>query len=339
VEPDLSRGELRGVARRPADGPVKDFLRDLKSLLSFRALKTTVQELQRDDALGLAAQLAYYLILALFPFILVLVSLLGLFGSEELATTVLGYFEQVTPTEVYALINGFTGDIIRGEAKAPGLLSFGILFTIWTASGAFAALINALNRAYDVQETRPFWKVRGIAILMTLGLSVLILIGVLLLVFGEPIGVAVAGIFGLGGVFEMVWNIVRWPVALLFLVLTVALLYYFAPDARQPFRWITPGGLIGVLLWVLASAAFSFYVNNFGSYNKTYGSIGVVIILLLYLYISSLTILFGATLNATLVRMKEEISGQQILDAEPANEKPDLLDEQTVEEIQDKPDR
>jgi len=239
---------------------------------------------------------------------------------------VLDYFQQVMPQQVYELIETYTEDIISGREKSPGLLSFGILFTLWSASGAFAALINALNRAYDVQETRPFWKVRGIAILMTLGLSVLILVGVLLLVVGEPIGRAVADVFGLGELFELVWNIARWPVALFFMVFTVALIYYFAPDVEQPFRWITPGGLIGVLLWVLASAAFSFYVNNFGSYNKTYGSIGVVIVLLLYLYISSLTILFGAELNATLIRMKEEISGKQIIDAKPANEKPDILD-------------
>ncbi len=303
-----------------------NFLRDLWSLLNFQALKATIQEFQRDDALGLAAQLAYYLILALFPFILVLVSLLGIFGNERLASIVLDYFRQVTPGDVYELIKAYTQDIISGHAKAPGLLSFGILFTLWTASGAFAALINALNRAYDVQETRPFWKVRGIAILMTLGLSVLILVGVLLLVVGEPIGRAIAEVFGLGELFELVWNIVRWPVALFFMVITVALLYYFAPDIDQPFRWITPGGLIGVLLWVLASVAFSFYVNNFGTYNKTYGSIGAVIVLLLYLYISSLTILFGAELNATLVRMKEEISGKQIIAGQPANEKPDILD-------------
>jgi membrane protein len=326
VEPDLSKAELQGVAQRPATGSVMNFLRDLRRLLSFQALKATVQELQRDDAMGLAAQLAYYLILALFPFILVLVSLMGLFGSPELASKVLGYFRQVMPEEAYRLVRTFTADIISGREKRPDLLSFGILFTLWTASGAFAALMNALNRAYDVQETRPFWKVRGIAILMTLGLSVLILVGVLLLVVGEPIGWAIAEIFGLGELFELVWNIVRWPVALIFMVVTVALLYYFAPDVDQPFRWITPGGLIGVLLWVLASAAFSFYVNHFGTYNKTYGSIGVVIILLLYLYISSLTILFGAELNATLVRMKEEISGEQIIDAEPANEKPDILE-------------
>ncbi|MDQ5829155.1 MAG: YihY/virulence factor BrkB family protein [Actinomycetota bacterium] len=326
MEPDLSKAELKGVAQRPARGSPMNFLRDLWSLLNFQALKATVQEFQRDDVMGLAAQLAYFLILALFPFILVLVSLMSLVGNPELASKVLDYFRQVMPGEAYELIKTYTGGVISGQRPAPYLFSFSILFTLWTASGAFAALINALNRAYDVQERRPLWKVRGIAILMTLGLSVLVLVGVLLLIVGEPIGRAIAEIFGLGELFELVWNIVRWPVALFFMVFTVALLYYFAPDVDQPFRWITPGGLIGVLLWVLASAAFSFYVNNFGTYDKTYGSIGVVIILLLYLYISSLTILFGAELNATLVRMKEKISGKQIIDAEPANEKPDILE-------------
>jgi membrane protein len=327
VQPDLSKEELRAVARRPARGSLKNFLGDLRSLLRFQALKATVQEFQRDDALGLAAQLAYYLILALFPFILVLVSLMGTFGSQELASEVLSYFRQLMPQQAYEVIETFTGNIISGRAEAPGLMSFGILFTIWVASGAFAALINALNRAYDVQETRPFWKVRGIAILMTLGLSVLILVGVLLLILGPQIGQFIANLFGLGDLFELVWNIMRWPVALFFMVFTVALLYYFAPDANQPFRWITPGGLLGVVLWVLASMGFNLYVSNFGSYNKTYGSIGAVIVLLLYLYVSSLTILFGATLNAILVRMKEEISGKQILEAKPANEKPDIIDE------------
>jgi membrane protein len=335
VTSDLSKEELQSVARRPARGSLKNFLRDLRDLASIRALKATVQEFQRDDALGIAAQLAYYLILALFPFILVLVSLLGTFGSEELASEVLGYFQQVMPDQAYEIIKDFTDNIISGKAEAPGLFTFGILFTLWAASGAFAALINALNRAYDVQETRPFWKVRVIAILMTLGLSVLILIGVLLLVLGPQIGEAIANVFGLERTFLVVWEVARWPVALFFMMFTVALLYYFAPDVDQPFRWITPGGLIGIILWVLASVGFNFYVSNFGSYNKTYGSIGAVIVLLLYLYISSLTILFGATLNATLVRMKEEISGSQILDAKPANEKPDILDDETVEEIRD----
>lgn len=331
MEPNLSPAQLNAVARRPAAGRFRDFWRDLRTLLSLQSLRATIQEFIRDDAPGLAAQLAYYLILALFPFLLVLLSLMGTFSTPELANEVLLYFQRVMPTQVYDLISTYIRPIISGEARAPGLLSFGILFTIWSASGAFSALIKALNRAYDVQETRPFWKVKGIAILMTLGLSGLIMAGVVLLVAGEPIGAAVANVFGLDEVFEVAWNIARWPVAFLFLVLTVALLFYFAPDAGQPFRWITPGGLVGVVLWVLASAAFSVYVNNYGSYNKTYGSVGVVIVLLLYLYISSLTILFGATLNATLVRMKEEISGEQILDAKPANEKPDVLDHDAVE--------
>ena len=315
----------RAVAWRPVEGSLSNFFRDMRDLLSVRALRATIAEFQRDDALGLAAQLAFYLILALFPFLLVLVSLMGTFSNEELARSVLQYFQQVTPTQVYRLVDAYLGDILSGSKPAPGLFSVGLLITLWSASGAFAALINALNKAYDVEETRPFWKVRGIALLMTLGLSAMILAGVLLLVAGPPIGRTIADIFGLGDVFVLVWNIVRWPVALFFLVFTVALLYYFAPDAGQPFRWITPGGLVGVLLWVLASVVFRFYVSNFGSYDQTYGSIGAVIVLLLYLYISSLTILFGAELNSTLVRMKEEISGQQILDAEPAGGKPDIL--------------
>ncbi len=324
---NLDRAELQAVARRPVRGSPKNFFRDLKSLLNVQAIKATVQEFQRDDALGLAAQLAFFLILALFPFILVLVTLMGTFSSPTLASYVLEYFQSVTPQQVYEIIETYTNDYISGNKPAPGLFSFGILLTLWSASGAFAALINALNKAYDVEETRPVWKVRGIALLMTLGLSVMILIGVLLLILGPNIGNVIAGFFGLGWVFELVWNIARWPVALFFMVFTVALLYYFGPDANQPFRWITPGGFIAILLWVLASLAFRFYVSNFGSYDETYGSIGAVIVLLLYLYISSLTILFGAELNATLVRMKEEISGKQVLDAEPAGEKPNILEE------------
>jgi membrane protein len=324
---NLDRAELRAVAKRPAEGSFKNFFLDMKSLLSVRALKAAVVEFQRDDALGLAAQLAFYLILALFPFLLVLVSLMGTFSSPELAGEVLGYFREVTPNQVYGIVESYLSDIIAGNRPAPGLFSVGLVLTLWSASGAFAALIAALDKAYDVEETRPFWKVRGIALLMTLGLSVMIIIGVLLLVAGPPIGRGIADLFGLGEVFTLIWNVVQWPVALSLMVFTVALLYYFAPDAEQPFRWITPGGLIGVLLWVLASVIFRFYVSNFGSYDATYGSIGAVIVLLLYLYISSLTILFGAELNATLVRLKEEISGEQILDAEPAGAKPDILEE------------
>jgi membrane protein len=337
VDPGMPKAELRAVARRPARGSLKNFVGDLRDLMRFQTLKATLQEFQRDDALGLAAQLAYYLILALFPFILFLVAVVDAFSSSspQFVNEIFDYLGRVMPAQVFDLIRTYTENTLRNEDTAPGLLSVGILGTIWAASGAFSALINALNRAYDVQETRPFWKVKAIAVLMTFGLSALILVGVLLLIAGPSIGETIAEVFTLDDEFVVVWSIVRWPVALLFMIVTVALLYYFAPDAGQPFRWITPGGFVGVVLWVLASVAFNLYLSSdFNSYDKTYGSIGTVIILLLYLYISSLTILFGATLNATLVRMKEEISGQQILDAEPANEKPEILDEEAIEEIQ-----
>ena len=327
--------ELRAVARRPARGSLGNFFADLRDLMQVQTLKATVQEFIRDDALGLAAQLAYYLILAIFPFILFLVAVLDALGSSSPAfvNELFDYLSRVMPAQVFDLIETYTERTLRNEDTAPGLLSVGILGTIWAASGAFSALINALNRAYDVQETRPFWKVKGIAILMTLGLSVLVLGGVLLLISGPSIGETIAEVFTLDDEFVFVWNVVRWPAALLFMVVTVALLFYFAPDAGQPFRWITPGGFVGIALWVLASLAFNLYLgSDFNTYETTYGSIGTVIILLLYLYISSLAILFGATLNATLVRIKEEISGEQILDAEPANDRPDVIEDEIKKE-------
>ena len=330
----MPREELRAVARRPAKGSLGNFFGDLRDLMRFGTLKATLQEFQRDDALGLAAQLAFYLILAIFPFILFSVALLDAFGSSDprFVDELFGYLRQVLPAQVFDLIETYTERTLRDEDTAPGLLSVGILGTIWAASGAFSALINALNRAYGVQETRPYWKVKGIAILMTLGLSVLVLGGALLLIAGPSIGETIAEVFTLGDEFMVAWNVARWPAALLFMVATVALLFYFAPNAGQPFRWITPGGFVGIALWVLASLLFNAYLSSdFNTYDRTYGSIGTVIVLLLYLYISSLTILFGATLNATLVRIKEEVSGEQILDARPANDKPDIIDE----EIQD----
>jgi len=301
------------VAERPVEGSFGGFLRDLYGLVSFAALRRTVLAFQKNDGTGLAAQLAYYLVLALFPLILVFFSVLGTFSSPQLASGLLGYFSQVLPGQVYGLIEAYMGGILSGDKQAPGLLSFGILGTLWAASGAFSALINALNKAYGVEESRPFWKVKLLAVSMTFALSGIVLAAVVLLVFGPQIGAAISGYFELDAVFEVAWDVLRWVAALLFLVTTVALVYYFAPDVDQPLRWITPGGVFGVLLWVLASLGFSFYVSNFGSYNETYGSIGAAIVLLLYLYISSLAILFGAELNATLVRMKEEISGKQVI--------------------------
>jgi membrane protein len=269
------------------------------------------------------------LTLGLFPFLLVIFSLMGTFSSDQFAEDLLAYFVQVLPVQVYNLIDAYVADVLRGRNPAAGLLSFSIIGTVWVISTAFSAITLALNKAYDVQETRPFWKVRGLALLMALGLSGIIFIALVLLVFGPNIGENIAAYFGFGRIFAFLWSIVQWLVALTILVVTFAMLYYFAPDVEQPFRWITPGGFIAVILWVLASLAFRLYVNSdFVSYNQTYGSIGAAIILLLYLYIVSLSLLIGAELNAVLAKTKEEVSGEEIIGGKPADEESTMVEDE-----------
>lgn len=310
-------------------GKIGGFFGDVLSLLRYRTIKRVVQQVGRDDITGLAAQLAFYLTLGLFPFLLVIFSLMGTFSSDRFAEDLLAYFVQVLPVQVYDLIEAYAADILRGRNPAGGLLSFSIIGTLWVISNAFAAITRALNKAYDVEETRPFWRVRGLALLMAVGLSGIIYLALVLLIAGPNIGENIAGYFGFGRLFSVVWSVVQWLVALAILVVTFAMLYYFAPDVEQPFRWITPGGFTAVILWILASLVFRLYVNSdFVSYNQTYGSIGVAIILLLYLYIVSFSLLVGAELNAVLVKMKEEISGEEVIKGEPANEKPPILEDE-----------
>jgi membrane protein len=166
--------------------------------------------------------------------------------------------------------------------------------------------MDNLNRAYDVEEGRPFWKVRGIAILMTIGINIFIALSMTLLIFGPQIGGWIASQVGLGTVFETIWNILRWPVIVMLLILAMALMYYFAPDVEQKWKWITPGSVFAVVVTLVASLGFSFYVNNFGSYNKTYGSIGTIIILLTWLYIVGFVILVGGEINAEIEHASPE---------------------------------
>jgi hypothetical protein len=169
---------------------------------------------------------------------------------------------------------------------------------LWTSSSALTAIIDSLNRAYDVEEGRPFWKVRLTAIGLTVGLSAFIVVALVLLTFGPQLGGWVADLVGLGRVFELTWNILRWPAIVCLLVVATALVYYFAPDVEQEWKWITPGSACAVLGWLLASLGFAFYVNHFGSYNATYGSIGAVIVLLTWMYVSGLLLLVGGEINA-----------------------------------------
>jgi membrane protein len=258
--------------------------------------RRVIAEIRDDDCLSRAAQLAYYFLFALFPFFLFLTTLLGYLPIPDLLDRLLEALGQMLPGEALQLVQDNIRQLVTGQRG--GLLSFGILAALWTSSSALTAIIDSLNRAYDVEEGRPFWKVRLTAIGLTVGLSVFIVVALVLLTFGPQLGRWVADLVGLGRVFEVTWNVVRWPVIVGLLVVAIALLYYFAPDVEQAWTWITPGSACAVLGWLLASLGFAFYVNRFGSYNATYGSIGAVIVLLTWMYVTGLFVLIGGEINA-----------------------------------------
>jgi membrane protein len=248
------------------------------------------REISADGVTDLAASVTYYSILALFPFLLFIVALASVVISPSDAERLVEQLAQVAPGEVTRIL----GDRIRqlGAQQNVSLLGFGALGAIWAASGGVMGLVAALNRCYDVKEGRPWWKVRAIAILMTLVAGALALAAALVAIAAAPLADRLGGPLGLA----IGW--LRLPVAGLVMMFLWALLYYVLPDVEQRFRFITPGSVVGVVLWVLASWAFSKYVASFGSYDKTYGSLGGVIVLLLWMWLSTLVLLVGAEMNA-----------------------------------------
>ena len=259
-------------------------------------LKRTAKETSEDDCLGLAAQLAYYFFLALFPAILFILALASFFPLTNFIDQVVQTLRPIAPAEILS----FLEEQLRrlSNADSGGILTIGILGAIWSSSAAVVAIIGSLNRAYDIEEGRPWWKVRLTAIGLTVALAFLILTSLSLIVAGPAVAEHLASTLGLGAVFEWTWKIVQWPVAFILVATAVGLVYYFAPDAEQDWVWITPGAVVGTLLWVVVSLAFKFYVARFADYNATYGAVGGVIILLLWFYISGLAILIGAEMNA-----------------------------------------
>ena len=280
------------------------FKQDLKNSFSLGGLgvgeflRRVVAEVQQDNCAGYAAALAYYFLFALFPFFLFLTALLGYLPIPNLMDQIMGWLAQVMPGEALSLVQDNVGNLVTKQRG--GLLSFGILAALWTSSSAITAISDALNHAYDVEEGRPFWKLRGTAILLTIGLSIFLISSIVLLMFGPQIGGWLADFVGLGGAFEIAWNILRWPVILVLVITAVAAIYYFAPDVEQSWKWITPGSVFAVFLWLLVSLGFSYYVNNFGSYDQTYGSIGAIIILLTWMYVSGFVILVGGEINSVI---------------------------------------
>jgi membrane protein len=265
--------------------------------LSWRELlKRTVKETSADDCLGLAAQLAYYFFLALFPAVLFVLALASFFPLTNFIDDIVRVLRPIAPPDVL----GFLEEQLRriSNADSGGILTIGILGAIWSSSAAVVAIVGSLNRAYDIEEGRPWWKVRLTAIGLTVALAVLVLTSFTLIVAGPTIAERLAAYLGFGAVFEWTWKILQWPLAFFLVSTAVGLIYYFAPDAEQDWVWITPGAVAGTLLWVIVSLLFKSYVANFADYNATYGAVGGVIVLLLWFYISGLAILVGAELNA-----------------------------------------
>lgn len=266
--------------------------------------KRVAHKISDDGCAEYAAAMAYYLLFALFPFFLFLTTLIGYLPFPNLLEFILDTMKRFLPEQAFALLQ----DNIRAlfSNKKGGLLSLGILLALWTSSSAITAIMDVMNRLYAVKEGRPFWKVRLTAIFLIAVLSVLFILALVLLMFGSKIGGFIADITGLGQVFAVGWNVALAPVVLFMLVLAVAMIFYFTPDVEQKWKWISPGSVVAIPLWVVASLAFSFYINNFGSYDKTYGSIGAVIVLLLWLYISGFIILIGAEINAVIEHSSQE---------------------------------
>jgi membrane protein len=259
-------------------------------------IKRTAIEVYEDDCLGLAAQLAYYFILALFPALLFLLALASFFPIDQVTDEVMRGLANVAPPDVVQLITGQMQRI--AESDHGGLLTLGILGALWSSSSALAGLIGALNTAYDIKENRPWWKVRLLAMGLTIALALFLLLSSTLVIAGPEIAGKLANIFGLGAAFTWTWNILQWPFALGLVISALALVYYYGPDAEQDWVWITPGAMLATLLWLGISLGFRAYLQYAADYNATYGTIGGVIVLLLWLYFSGFAILVGAEMNA-----------------------------------------
>lgn len=258
-------------------------------------LKRTWREVNDDNCFGLAAQLAFYFALALFPALIFVVALASYF-PRTVMDDVLAALRPVAPSEVVSLIRTQLDAILAAEQG--GLLTIGVLGAAWSSSGALTAIIDALNRAYDVDESRAWWKVRLLAIALTIGLALFILTAFTFVVAGPEIASGLADRFGVSRAFALAWMVVQWPIVMALVAFAIAATYYFAPDVEQDWVFLTPGSVVATLLWLAASLGFRVYVQNWGDYNATYGALGGAIVLLLWLYVSGLVLLVGGELNA-----------------------------------------
>jgi len=279
-------------------------------------LKRTLREFKEDNLTDWAAALTYYGVLAIFPAIIALVSIIGLVGDSA-TKPLLDNLGKVAPGAAKDIFTSAIMNLQKSKGAAGIAFVIGLAAALWSASGYVAAFMRASNAIYDIGEGRPIWKTAPVRLGVTLVLLVLLAITAAAVVLTGGLAKEVGNLVGLGSSFVSVWDIAKWPVLLLIVSFMFSILYYFSPNVKHPkFSFITPGGLLGVLVWIIASAAFAFYVANFGSYNKTYGALASVIVFLVWLWISNIAILLGAEVNA------ERERGRQIEAGHPAEQEP-----------------
>ena len=283
----------------------------------WAALKRTVREFKEDNLTDWAAALTYYAVLAIFPALIVLVSILGLVG-ESATQPLIDNLGAVAPGPAKDIFTKAIENLQGSQGAAGVLFVVGLLAALWSASGYVAAFMRASNAIYDMPEGRPVWKTLPVRVGLTIVLLLLLAISTIAVVLTGGLAEKVGDIIGLGDTAVSVWNIAKWPVLLLVVSFMFALLYWAAPNVKQPgFRWVSPGGVVAVIGWLIASGAFAFYVASFGSYNKTYGALGGVVVFLVWLWISNIVILLGAEFNAELERGRAIQGGMRPEDKEP----------------------
>ena len=299
-------------------------------------LRKTVREFGEDQCTDKAAALTYYSVLALFPAALALLSIIGLVADPQtVLRTTMDVLRPLVSDDTLKLVQGPLESMARSQAAGIGLV-VGLAGALWSASGYVGAFGRAMNAIYEIDEGRPFWKLRPTQILITLIAVVLVAVVLVMLVVSGPLAESIGNVIGLGSTALTVWSIAKWPVLALMVVVIVALLYYATPNVKQPkFRWISVGAGVAILTWVVVSVAFGFYVANFSSYDKTYGSIAGVVVFLLWLWLTNLSLLFGAEIDSELERGRELQAGI------PAEEELQLppRDDRNIEKAREKEEK
>lgn len=289
---------------------MKDFLSDLRDIIGPGVLARVLLKVRENDLLGLAGQLTYFFLISFFPFLIFLVALAGLVldDPESAVRGLVSKSAGFLPREAVGLLVVYLDRTLRGAGS--GVLVVGVVTTLWMGSAASIAITKAANRAYGLSETRPFWKLRGISILLALGFT--LLIATLSLVVFE-VEAHIKEPEWPSGSLLVVWGVARWALAFVVVTTALSVLYYLAPDARLPFKWITPGGFTATVLMFVASAALSFYASNLGNYDRVYGQLGAVIVFMLWLYAMGLMVLVGVEINAVLARRAEDEKGVELV--------------------------